>query len=93
MLRDRGVRRTGKEGADNAALTGGAGLCGPDGHAMKARFELERLDQRRHAEEAQNPGVYVAGDWQARDKLYSEMQKLNKRRYRGGASFSPQDAC
>jgi hypothetical protein len=52
MLIDHGVGRTGKEGAANKALTGGAELCGPDGHAMKAKMmqdyrDCEKIERRK----------------------------------------------
>ncbi len=92
MLKDRGIRRTGKEGADNKALTGGAGLCGPDYHFMQAKMELSRMDSQRESD----PGQYMAVQpnyWVDREKLYGHVSKLEKRKNRGGATFSPKDAC
>jgi len=90
-LKDHGVRRTGKEGANNRALTGGAGLCGPDQHFLKAKVELDRLNKMDGTDSpGANPAPY---DWQARQGLYKDMAKLEKRKNRGGSTFSPQDAC
>ena len=88
-LIDHGVRRTGKEGAANKALTGGAELCGPDSHAMSAKMRMAK----RHSISLNAGNVVPTEPWEAVEKDYRDCERIEKRKLRGGATFRPGDAC
>ena len=90
MLKDRGVRRTGKEGADIPALTQAPNLCGPDYHFMKAKFKLDAMNRR---ESNQSGPAAIPTNWEERSKLYGDICKIERRKLRGGGNFRPEDCC
>ncbi len=88
-LPDRGVGRTGKENAGNKAMVAGADLCGPDQHAMQAKM---RMEKRRGI--SLNAGNVVPTEpWEAVEADYRHLEKIEKRKLRGGATFRPSDCC
>ena len=89
MLIDHGVGRTGKEGAENKALTGGADLCGPDQCAMAAKM---RMYKRRGAM-LDKGSIVPTNDWEAEMQDYRDCEKIERRKVRGGATFRPGDGC
>ena len=88
-LRDHGVRRTGKEGAQSKALTQAPELYGPQQHHMQAKL---RMVKRRGA--SLNAGNVVPTEpWEAVEADYRAIEVIEKRKLRGGATFHPGDAC
>ena len=90
MLKDHGVRRTGKEGAESPALNAGSNKTGPDQRALRAKEDLRR---RSEVMREGNPGTVVSYDWEADRRDYAAMEAIARRKYRGGATFSPGHEC
>ena len=89
-LIDRGVRSTGKLGAQSPALNAGSDKCGPDQCMLRAK---QNLQSRHAARMSAGPSQVVAYDWEADNKDYCAIEKIERRKRRGGATFSPGDAC
>ena len=86
-LIDRGIGRTGKEGAENKALVGGADLCGADQHAMKAKMRMSK----RYGATLNAGNVVPTEPWEAVEQDYRAIEKIERRKLRGGATFRPGD--
>jgi hypothetical protein len=54
-------------------------------------MKMAQMDKRDQA--ARDKGESVDYNWQERDKLYREANRLEKRKYRGGQTFTPEDCC
>jgi len=89
-LIDRGVRSTGKLGAQSPALNAGSDKCGPDQCMFRAK---QNLQNRRDARNAAGSGALIRYDWEDDEKDYCAIEKIDRRKRRGGATFSPGDSC
>lgn len=89
MLKDHGVHRTGKEGAQSPALTQAPELCGPQGHYMQAKMRMVK----RHSVSLNAGNVVPTEPWEAVEADYRAIERIQKRKLRGGATFHPEDSC
>ena len=91
MLKGHKVHRTGKE--DRTPLVQAPELCGPDSHVMAARMRI--LERREAASQTPGccPSPVQSYDWEAESKDYHAVERIEKRKNRGGATFRPDDAC
>jgi hypothetical protein len=87
MLKDHGVRRSGK--LDHTPLVQAPELCGPDSHAMQAKMRM----QKRHSVSLNAGNVVPTEPWDAVEADYRAIERIEKRKLRGGATFTPSDAC
>ena len=87
-LRDHGVRRDGKEGAQSPALTQAPELCGPQGHAMAAKMRMVK----RNGITLNAGNIVPTEPWDAVERDYRAIETIERRKLRGGATFRPEDA-
>jgi hypothetical protein len=85
MLKDRGVRSTGKDNVGDPRVNG-AGMCGPDYHYMKARMRIRAM-QESYRNNPDGPFVLPSSE------DHRHLSKIESRKHRGSASFSPGDGC